>query len=216
MINARMTGNDRITGIDIGLTSRRPQQGLTLLELLVAISVFALLSAMAYGGLNSVLNTAEHTRSQAERLAEMQLAFNRLQRDLVQISDRPIRDTLGDRQPALQYGTGLTLLEFTKSGWRNPTDQARSSLQRVAYRLEDNELQRLAWSHLDRAANATPFTATLLTEVDDVQFRFMDGQQRWHDTWPPLNTRGEAGLPRAIEITVVPAGWDDIVRLFAL
>ncbi len=195
---------------------RVAQAGLTLVELIVAMTVFAVLSALAYGGLSSVIKTAERTQQQAERLAELQLAFSIIQRDLVQVTDRPIRDEYGDIQPALAYGNGLTLLEFTKSGWRNPADQVRSSLQRVAYRLEDRRLQRLAWEHLDRAPNVQPFTADLLNEVDDIQMRFLDDRLSWQDTWPPVNVTGDLRLPRAVEITVTVPGFDDIVRLFTL
>jgi len=41
------------------MKARNIMQGFTLLELLVAISIFGLLSVIAYSGLNSVLNTRQ-------------------------------------------------------------------------------------------------------------------------------------------------------------
>ncbi len=51
------------------------QAGFTLLELLVALSIFALISAMAYGGLQSVMTTQQHTAKAAQHLADLQKAY---------------------------------------------------------------------------------------------------------------------------------------------
>ena len=116
---------------------RWSQRGFTLIELLVALLVFAVMSVLAYGGLRSVLDASAGAGAHADRLASLQRTFMALARDVEQLADREIRDEYGDRQPALRVGADERLLELTRAGWRNPAGQTRSTLQRVAYRLDE-------------------------------------------------------------------------------
>ena len=127
--------------------NHRSERGFTLLELLIAISIFAVVSAMAYSGLASVLNTRKVVDERAETLLKVQKVFGILQREVSQIANRPIRDAFGDTQPAVKSSTlgAATYLEFTHGGYQNPLLQARSSLRRVAYRLDEESLVRLTW-----------------------------------------------------------------------
>ena len=60
------------------------KRGFTLLELLVALSIFSILSVMAYGGLQSVITTKQSTEKAAERISEIQLVMMRISNDLRQ------------------------------------------------------------------------------------------------------------------------------------
>ncbi len=198
---------------------RRSQRGFTLLEMLVAIAIFALVAIMAHTGLRSVLNNRLHVEQQADRLQQLQLAITLIGRDLVQAVPRPIRDEFGDRQPALQGGGsfGEGRLELTHAGWRNPAGQPRSELQRVAYRLGEEGLERWSWQVLDRAQDSEPYRALLLDGVDELSFRFMDEQRQWHDHWPVEALEGDlARLPRAIEVILQLDGRGTIRRLWPL
>ena len=125
--------------------------GFTLLELLVAVAVFAILSAMAYGGLRNVIDNSRQTESAMQRLQQVQLAMLNLSRDFTQLSLRSIRDEYGNSTNYLLSGQGSDIIiEFTRGGRRNPAELLRSHLQRVAYKLEENTLSRLHWPHLDR------------------------------------------------------------------
>jgi len=198
------------------MNSRR-QAGFTLLELLVALSIFALLAAMAYGGLNTVLKTRRATDVQAERLTRLQQTFFWLERDIVQAIDRPVRDEFGDPQPAM---IGVTLgdlrLQLTRNGWRNPIGRPRSDLQRVAWGLQDDRLMRYYWSVLDRAQDSKPLATEMLDGVDRLELRFLDQAGKWGEVWPAVN-RGVTSsdpLPRAVEVTLETEREGRITRLF--
>lgn len=195
-------------------------RGFTLLELLVALAVFAILAVMAYGGLHSVMVTEAAIEDQSKRLAQVQMAFFRLEQDLTQIVARPIRDEFGLEQPALLSG-GLQdeLLILTRSGWDNPLGQTRSSLQRLAYRLKDGRLWRLQWDTLDRAGLAEPRETVLVDQVQDAEFRFLGEDDQWQSHWPPVQqdgTQDSESLPRAVEVRLSLKDWGEIVRLLLL
>ncbi|KHD07289.1 hypothetical protein PN36_19795 [Candidatus Thiomargarita nelsonii] len=186
----------------------RCSKGFTLLELLVALAIFALIAVMAYSGLDTILTARLQTDQHATQLARLQMAFIWLGRDIEQYIERPIRDQYGNSQPALQ-GT-ISHLELTRAGWRNPAQQQRSSLQRVAYHLENKILMRSYWSVLDRAQYARTFKMDLLNDVNEIELRYLDENLRWHEQW----SSNEKGSLKAIEVTLTVLDWGRIIRLF--
>jgi general secretion pathway protein J len=195
--------------------------GFTLIELLVALAIFAVIAVLAYGGLNTVLQVHSHLEQQGTQLAQLQIAFTWLERDLEQIVDRPIRDEYGDKQPAIQGN--FQQLELTRAGWRNPAQQPRSTLQRVAYHLEDHNLWRYYWQRLDRAQDSRPLKVDLLSNLTEFKLRYLDNHLQWHEQWPPTEilktppteTQNQIqSTLQAIEVTVTVVGWGQLMRLF--
>ncbi|MGI9288374.1 MAG: type II secretion system minor pseudopilin GspJ, partial [Pseudomonadales bacterium] len=148
-------------------------RGFTLIEVLVASAITALIGIIAYGFLGSALDAQASQQSQADRLNEINLFFVVLARDVRQAVDRNIRDEFGDTEPAVVGGLGSEyLLSLTRGGWYNPRAVARSSLQRVAYGLNDEqEIERVAWHMLDRASEQNVYRAVVLGAVEEVYFR---------------------------------------------
>lgn len=196
---------------------QKKQSGFTLLELLVAIGIFALLAAMAYGGLNNVMIARKITTEHAERLSQLQMAFLWLGRDIEQAIDRPIRDEYGDSRGALLgVETGQYQLELTHTGWRNPAGRARSNLQRVAYGVRDGNLMRIYWNVLDRAQDSQPLESVLLDGVEKLELRFLNQQNKWQNAWPSLQLGSVASdkPPKAVEVTLETKAEGRITRLF--
>ncbi len=195
----------------------RRQTGFTLLELLVAITVFATMSVMAYGGLRNVIDNSGASEQALNRLKDVQTSISAISRDLTQIVRRDIRDNYGNVQAYLLTPQNPDLIiEFSRSGHRNPAGLLRSNLQRVAYQLQDNKLYRLHWPQMDRAPGVEPYKSEILDKVDAIDFRFLDDKQNWHNQWPPLNAGAEQTAPvlSAIEISIKLADWGEIKRLY--
>jgi len=203
------------------------QRGFTLLELLVAVGVFAVMSVMAYGGLKTVLDSRQQTDAQANRLAAVQLTFMRLERDIEQLTDRGIRDEYGDPKLPLEAASGTDgAVEFTHAGWSNPTSAARSHQQRVGYALKDNQLLRAYWLVLDRAQDSKPIQTAMLDKVKSIEWRFMDSAGNWQTQWPPATTTATTApaptptgprpspLPHAVEVTLELDDLGRLTRLF--
>ena len=191
------------------------QAGFTLLEILIAVAIFAVMTAMAYGGLNTVLQTRTQAGEHNQRTAALQIAVSRLASDLEQLAWRGIRDEFGDPRQALVADARQRYpLEFTRHGWRNPLEQRRSTLQRVAWQLEDEVLERRYWLHTDRAPEAGVQVQRMLEGVRELELRFLDESREWHPQWPPVNADPEVEiLPIAVEFTLELEDWGRVTRL---
>ena len=189
--------------------------GFTLLELLVAMTVFATMSIMAYGGLTNVITNSEAAEQSLDRLHEVQLAIFNIERDISQLTKRDIRDEFGSKKNYLEVGNDIDhLIELTRNGRRNPATLLRSHLLRVAYKLDEGKLIRITWPHLDRVQGMTPYETPLLSEVDNVEIRFLDSTAEWHSEWPPTSSASAAVRLDAIEYKIILNDWGIITRLF--
>ena len=196
-------------------------RGFTLLELLIALAIFGLLSVMSYSGLKTVMDQHSLTDAAADRLGEMQKLYLVMQRDLEQAVPRAIRDEYGDTEPAL---AGSEVLQFTRGGWRNPLARPRSSLQRVGYAFEDEELVRYSWQVLDRSQDSLPQKQPLTAAVSDMTLRYLSPAGKWSATWPDEEAAALQGgvaskpeeLPSAIEVTLEHDRFGELVWLFRL
>lgn len=195
--------------------------GFTLLELIVVLGIFAVISVLAYGGLSSVLETRKGVQRALDRTAAMQKTYLRLRNDFQQLRDRPVRDRFGaplNDPPLLITPDGT--VEFTRGGWRNPLSQPRSSLERVAYRLDqESRLLRISWRVLDRAQDSVEVETVLLENVEDIEWRFLDSGRQWQTVWPSPDTIAAPGaapaLPLAVEVNLTTQDWGELKFLFA-
>lgn len=199
-------------------TGRKHRGGFTLIEVLVALTVFAIMSALAYGTLSQTMISAEILSARMDRLQAIQRTVRRVSQDFMQLAPRPIRDELGDGfSPALltDIRTGFAL-ELTRGGWTNSIALPRGTLQRVAYRLEDDELVRYHWNVLDRTLSNQVIGVTLLDDVESLVFRFMQENGEWTEQWPPSQRAGPLGLryrPRAVQMILTLLDEGEITRL---
>lgn len=194
----------------------RKGRGFTLLEVLVAVAIFAVMGVMAYGGLQAVLTQREIAKENADRFREVQFAVQQLSQDLHQLQPRPVRDELGEgARGALQSDPRQPYpLEFSRGGWSNPLGQPRAAVQRVAYRLEDDKLLRLHWLVPDHTLGEEPIERELLSGVREFRLRFFLGGQGWAEEWPPgLGSDDPALLPQAVEFIVDLEDFGEISRV---
>lgn len=190
--------------------------GFTLIEVIIAMSIFAILAVLSYGGLQSVINSKTRTEASLERLQELQMTMLTLSSDLQQLSERDAHDALGGLLYKVSTQSSEFIVEFTRSGWRNPANLQRSTLQRVAYQLKDDSLMRIYWPHVDRADDDARVERTLISNIESVELRFLNVNNEWGDDWPSasaLSTGAPIELPLAIEISLKMHDWGEITRL---
>lgn len=193
-------------------------RGFTLLEVLVAIAILALIAVGAYRLLSGTVQTRDQGMAHEKSLQDLQKAEMLIQRDLQQTTQRSVRDEYGDDQPAFTL-TQDNVMEFTRRGWRNPLQETRSELVRVRYSVRSNQLVRERWNVLDRARDSQPEKIFLLDDVSDFHLQvFSNGG--WTTSWPGLaqsqKDKKTLPLPEAVEIRFTHPVWGDIRRIIAL
>jgi general secretion pathway protein J len=195
------------------------EHGFTLLELLVAMAIFAILGTLALSGYTELQRQSEYAEQRLERVREVQRAVQTIARDFGQLEPRPIREPLGDALiPAvLAVDSVEYFVQFTRAGWSNTAGLPRPTLQRVGYRLDGEGLWRDHWPVLDRTLAQEPVRVRLLTNVRTVRLRFMNASREWVERWPPGDGTGFLGserlLPAAVEITLDLEDWGEIRRV---
>ena len=203
--------------------TRNTARGFTLLELVVVLAIFGVFAAMAYGGLNYVLNARRELETRLDRTAEWQKAFQRLRNDFQLASTRGARSGFGQSEPALVFNDFGPTVEFTRAGWRNPLSLPRPTLERIVYRFDEDqrELQRQTWRVLDRADDRDPVSVVVLSAIDEVRWRFWDGSA-WSEQWPSQSlgasqTTGQSPPPpQGVELTLKSKDYNEVRWLFRI
>jgi general secretion pathway protein J len=201
---------------------RRAVRGFTLMETLVALTIFALIGVASYRVLSGVMQADERVAARSEELRRINRAFWLLQQDIEQIAQRPIRGPEGGEQPWLQVTPGQTPLQFTRGGRSNPLGLPRSALQRVEYRvdhhpdydLEGSEhyhedrmyLLRYTWPMLDGAGDRSKaLVQVLLPDVEQLAVTVVtkNGEQT---QWPPDQQQNEQPIALRLQFTYKDGG----------
>jgi len=193
-------------------------RGFTLIEVLVATVILAILSIMANRGVSETRLAVERTRAHMERVREVQRAVTLITADFRQLAPRPVRQLVGDgyRPALLRDPNGIDLVELSRDGWPNTIGATRGTVQRVTYLLEDNKLIRRYWNVTDPTLANEPVSRDLLTNVQSVEIRYMNSGRQWQAEWPPLGAASEVMLrmrPLAVEIVIVLADYGQIRRV---
>ncbi|MDX1732818.1 MAG: type II secretion system minor pseudopilin GspJ [Halioglobus sp.] len=209
------------------------QRGFTLVEVLIALGITAFVSMIAYTSISTVITSVATLRDNGDRAIEINRAWAILSRDLREFAPRPVRDEFGDTEPALAGGrANRFLLSLSRAGWHNPHGHPRSNLQRINYRLEDDELLRDSYFVLDRAGDTEAQTVVLLEGVEDMQLAFLGSLEQirfesrstnvdtanWAEDWVTDTSNPEAvpQPPQAVEIRLQLQDWGEMRRIYAL
>lgn len=199
-------------------------RGFTLLEILVAMAIFTLIGLASNAVLSSVLDNDELSRQRIEQLEKLQRAMLTLERDILQATPRSVR--VEGENTDIVFTGGRDLFEseadgmaFVRAGWHNPQLMLpRSTLQAVAYRLQDNKLERLYGNYVDNIIGFEPKIRVLLEDVEDLQLEYFvkkqDNQNSNDNNWAE-SYKGQT-LPAAVAIEITHKDFGKIRREFLL
>ncbi|MBU1215323.1 MAG: type II secretion system minor pseudopilin GspJ [Gammaproteobacteria bacterium] len=193
--------------------------GFTLVELLVALFVFALLAVTAYRGLNAVTQTRTQLDHETRKWQALERFFARLDGETAQVLARPVRTANGAEAPAWTGSSSSTgslenaQLTFTRHGGFDASG-APLPPQRIGYRLRQNKIELLRWTMLDSAPYNAPTVDAVLDDVDEFNLRYLSSRLVWEMQWPPRIP--DADTPKALEVMVVLKSGEKLTRLFSL
>ena len=191
---------------------RTSEAGFTLVELLVALAIFALMSVAGVTLLRSATDTQLAVKDRLEVLSRGNRLYNALEGDLAQAVKRPVRDLAGQAVPAfIQSDPAVagSLFGFVRAGWSNFDESPRAGLQRISYTLDGGALKRVSWPMLDGAPPND--AASLVENVSSTKVRFRDNKGEWRDDWTATDADA---LPRAVELRLTVQGQPEQRMLF--
>lgn len=159
-------------------------KGFTLLEVLLAIAIFSVISLSSFTLFDTILNADENSQRSSARQNELQRAFLLIERDFLQIAHRSIR--FNGEEPLEEFiytdssaiFSDLQTLGFVRGGWTNPgLLLPRSNMQSVAYQLNEKTLERLHFNFVDAVVGQEPKVRPLITGVEQLAFEYYDGKK---------------------------------------
>lgn len=194
------------------------KRGFTLIEILIALVIFAILATLTSSILYYALNTQARVTAKADQLADLQLAISLITRDTQQAIKRPIRSDDMLLFPAFE-GT-LSALEFTRNGFTNPGSvEKRSTLKRVAFVCQNKHLLRRSWDSLDPLNKKDFKEKSLFTHLRACQFHYINKTSQVLDEWRGNTMGGQAGnesLPKALQLSLTFNNNDKLILLFVI
>jgi general secretion pathway protein J len=189
--------------------------GFTLIEVLVAIAVFASLSIGAYQVVNQAQRSNQIAKVNIDRIKQIQRTLIYVDNDFRQIAARPFRSN-GEEASKRLFVAGDYVADsqaqgilFVRLGWQNPQQTfPRGEITKVGYRLVDGVLERLWWRYPDTVSGDKPNRVALLDKIEALNFTFYDGKS-WLESWEKI-----LSLPVAIKMTMTLEDKGDIERIF--
>jgi general secretion pathway protein J len=190
-------------------------RGFTLIELVAAMSIFAIIAVIAQQSMFSAMAQSTRLTRNGTDLAELELSVSLVTRDLENIAPRPVRVGGNETQAALILADASDLT-LTRSGVVDPVDRPRGPFIRVRYvDAADTGSLRHVWDQVDRPAATSAREAMLWDGIQTMRFRvYSEGQ--WLDSWPPPGTDDIAALPEGIAVTFETEKWGPIDRVVSL
>jgi len=161
---------------------RKRSGGFTLLEMVIAVAIFAVIASISYAALSQYVDLYQQLGSRGESMRKLQQAVGLLQQDLRYSVERPVRNDYGDSETSFLANPDDPpvqgeVLRLTVAA-PDPLHPGRTRLTRVAWQVFDGKLYRATWPVLDRPQDSLPYLRELLDGVDSLELRFISIDNR--------------------------------------
>lgn len=196
----------------------KKESGFTLIEILIALAVFAILASITSSTLYYAFNTRTRVNEQSERLSALQLAISIVQQDISQTAERAIR---GNDMRLFPIFIGRPdYVEFTRDGDVNPGSiEKRSTLKRIALVCQNDSLLRRTWDTLDPFDRNTHADKVLISHLSDCHFGYLNQSLQVFPEWraDAVNQdQNKESLPKAIQVNLNVKKLGELNLLFTI
>lgn len=196
--------------------NNRPK-GFTLIEIIIALSIFAIVALLTASTMYYAFNTRERIINHIDRMVHLQLAISLMERSLMQAIPRAIRSH--DMQLIDAFIGQPDYTEFTQNGFPNPSAQEkRSTLKRVAFLCNHHQLQLRQWRALDAVDRKQYQEKILLGNLLRCHFNYLDKHLQvlanWHQSTASLHPLEP--LPKAVQLSLTFENHDRFDFLFPI
>ncbi|MDG1752894.1 MAG: type II secretion system minor pseudopilin GspJ [Thalassotalea sp.] len=198
----------------IKITNQLKSSGFTLIEVLLAIAIFAMISLASFSVFDGVIQSERFSNEKMQRLNDIQRAWLVIERDYLQIAQRSMR--IEGEAPLenfihtenASFSSSDAGIAFVRHGWTNPGLLIpRSDLQSVAYRVYENTLERLHFNFVDAVNGEEPKIRKLIEQVTAFNLEYFY-KNKWQNTL--INNQ----LPQAIKLIIETQDIGIIERKF--
>ena len=193
----------------------RAGAGFTLVEVLVAVAILAIVATIAWRGTAAMTDAEAHLAAESARWQRLDAFVARLEADVRVAIPRGVRAG-SDREPAWwctpDDAQGNSQLLFTRAG-PDALDEPGVGGQRVAYRLRDGRVEVAYWPGLDHPSTTLPTAYALVDGIARLRILQLTDDGRWSDRWP---MPGSPAIPRAVRVEITLADGSVIDRWLAL
>jgi len=192
----------------------RGHRGFTLVELLIALAILALVATLAYRGIASLTTSEAELSRESRRWRELDALFSRLEADMRAALPRSARTSDGT-EPAWigsPRSDGNAELRLSRAGPEFAAEPG-SAGQRIGYRWREGTIEILYWPRLDQPSLATPQAYVLASDIAAFRVDYLDASGAWNPRWP---IAGEEPLPRGVRVTLRLADGASLERVLVL
>lgn len=192
-------------------------RGFTLIEVMIALLVFAVLGTITSMVLSHAFDTRARVNAKAHQLEDLQLALTLISRDTTQIVER---SSLGNDLHLFPPFVGLpAYIEFTRGGLDAQAYRKESSLKRVAYHCMGSKLIRDSFNQLDTPNRTQHQSRIVLDNLEHCSFGYLSASRQVLTEWRAYalaqNQKKET-LPTAIQFSFTIKGMGNMVLLYII
>jgi type II secretion system protein J len=179
--------------------------------------VLAIISTMAYSGLNSVLKSHEILNKQQNSFNQISRIVSQLKKEIRHIVPRPVHDKYSSMIPALRLETANgVIFSFTRAGIPNPSGLQKNSLQRIDYFFSKPLLKKQIWLTMDRNNSEDYKEEIISNELTQFKVEMLGFDGVWYTQWPVNKNEAIDVLPKAIKFSFSTQGSGEVITLVEL
>jgi general secretion pathway protein J len=195
-------------------------RGFTLIELMIAIMIFAVITVISYRVISALVKTKEVITSVHNKWGSLSNTVNRLNQSMYQVIPLAVRNGDGGLIPALNGKAKLegkfdAQLELTESGFIGDQIYGSVAPKRIGYRFINGRIYLITWPVLNQVINTVPRVDVLLENVQSFKVTFLYTDKQWYNTWP-ADSGNLTALPVGIKVNIKLSTAEEVVRQWAL